>query len=460
MGEQIILVDFGASRIKSVLWSFADGCATAIRECEAPKPRPSVCGEVEFEPEDYWKAFEETVVAFASSAPQATDVWLCTEMHGFMLVDENAATPLTPYISWQDQRACQPIAAGESTLQTLQPHADSFMHHTGMRLRAGLPGLNLAHMARLGTLPTNARFATLSDWLLLRAGETAPETHATLAAGTGLYSLKESGWFPSLMPGLESDLAGLHFFPVNDLSRPLGQVRLAGRALRVWGGIGDMQAAAHGAKFPAVSPVLINLGTGSQVMVLPVREKPGVDRRLSASGQLFQTVTHIPCGRALNVFASLLDECARMGGGAPFFWSLFAELTAEEVLEAPDCVDLNVFQASWKYAGGGKLWGIQERSLSPRTLARSIARSWLQQYADALKTISPNHPGTSFLLSGGLSRRANFIAPVLEYLLGRSCVAPVLRTGEETLDGLLFLAEGDPFQLPQISSPPQTSETK
>jgi sugar (pentulose or hexulose) kinase len=459
MPDSVILVDFGASRIKSVLWSYAEGRVTASRESAAPVAKQGVFGEFEFEPEDYWTAFEETAGALARFEPQASDIWLCTEMHGFMLVDSNSPTPLTRYISWQDQRACRPMAAGTSTLQTLQPLAECFLHHTGMRLRAGLPGLNLAHMARLGTLPPNARFVTLSDWLLLRAGETAPETHATLAAGTGLYSLELRTWFPGLLTDLEPERARLRFFPVNDLSRPLGQVQLAGRALQIWGGIGDMQAAAHGGTFPRASSILINLGTGSQVMVLPVKEQPGVDRRLSPMGQLFQAVTHIPSGRALNVFAALLDDCARIGGGTPFFWKLFAELTAEEVRDASDCVDLNVFQAAWKYTGGGKVSGIHEHNLSPRTLVRSIARSWLQQYANALNTISPDHPCTSFLLTGGLSRRAGFIAPVLEYLLGRRCLVPALRTGEDTLDGLLDLAERRRFQSNDIPSSP-TSQTQ
>lgn len=454
MPDSVILVDFGASRIKSVLWSFAEGRVTASRESPAPVAKPCVSGEVEFEPEDYWAAFEETAGALARLEPQASDIWLCTEMHGFMLVDSESPTPLTRYISWQDQRTCQPMSSGISTLQTLQPLAESFLHHTGMRLRAGLPGVNLAHMARLGTLPPNARFATLSDWLLLRAGEAAPETHVTLAAGTGLYSLESRTWFPGVLPDLEPVRTHLRFFPVNDLSGPLGQVQFASRALQVWGGIGDMQAAAHGGNFPDASSILINLGTGSQVMVLPIRDQHGVDRRLSAMGQLFHAVTHIPSGRALNVFATLLDDCAQMGGGTPFFWKLFAELTAEEVRDAPDFVDLNVFQAAWRYRDGGKVSGIHEHNLGPRKLAQSIVRSWLQQYADALKTISPNHPCTTFLLTGGLSRRAGFIAPVLEYLLGRHCLEPALRTGEDTLDGLLDLAERQNSQSNNIPSSP------
>lgn len=441
MPDSTILVDFGASRVKCVQWSFADQCVTASVECASPKARHGKAGEVEFEPEAYWTVFLETVGKLAQQAPEVEDIWLCTEMHGFMLVEADSATPLTPYISWQDQRASFSDAHARSTLDDLQTQATDFLHHTGMRLRAGLPGLNLSHLARQGSLPRTARFATLADWLLLRGGEGAPQCHPTLAASTGLYSLVERDWFPALVATSAADLSGIQFPRIHEPGQPIGQVRLAGRLLRVWGGIGDLQAAAHGGTFPQRSDILINLGTGSQVLTITQQPVPGVDSRPGAAGQHFHAVTHIPSGRALNVFASFLDECAALGGGQAFFWRLFSELDAREVLQASPSVDLNVFEAAWKYVGGGFIAGIQEHQFLPCPLILSIARSWLQQYVDALASMDPQHPSATFLLTGGLSRRAAFIPAVLEQLLQRHCIMPELRTGEDTLDGLLRLAE-------------------
>jgi sugar (pentulose or hexulose) kinase len=456
MPDSTILVDFGASRVKCVQWSFADQCVTASVECASPHARYGQAGEVEFEPEAYWKALLETVGTLLQQAPEVEDISLCTEMHGFMLVATDSVTPLTPYISWQDQRASFATAPARSTLDDLQARATEFLRHTGMRLRPGLPALNLVHMARQGSLPPTARFATLADWLLLRGGESAPQCHPTLAAGTGLYSLLEQAWQPALVAMAGADISGVQFPRIHDPAQPIGKIRLAGRVLRVWGGIGDMQAAAHGGTFPQGGDILINLGTGSQVMAITQQAASGVDRRPGATGPQFHAVTHIPSGRALNVFASFLDECAALGGGQPYFWKLFSELDAREVLQASACVDLNVFEAAWKYASGGQISGIREHQFRPRQFLLSLARSWLQQYADALASIDPQHPGTHFLLTGGLSRRAAFIPAVLEQLLQRRCIMPDLRTGEDTLDGLLRLAE---HQRSASQPAPQTLST-
>ena len=441
MPDSVILVDFGASRIKCVHWSFVEQRVMASRECAAPKAQYGPAGEVEFEPDDYWHAFMATAGALVQQATDVEDIWLCTEMHGFLLVDSTSHGALTPYISWQDQRASFAASPENSTLDLLSGQASDFLNHTGMRLRSGLPGPNLLHLARQGQLPRSARFATLSDWLLLRGGESAPQCHPTLAAGTGLFSLSTRSWMPSLVAIDGIDLSGIQFPPIVQPDHPIGHLNLAGRSLGVWAGIGDMQAAAHGGTFPLSADILLNLGTGSQVMAITTQAKPGVDRRLAAAGQEFHAITHIPSGRALNVFASFLDECATLGGGKPFFWELFCGLDAQDVLQASPRVDLNVFEAAWKYTSGGLIRSIHEHQFQPRTLVLEIARSWLQQYAEALSAIAAHHPGSHFLLTGGLSRRAAFIPTVLEYLLERRCIMPVLRTGEDTLDGLLMMAQ-------------------
>jgi len=222
---------------------------------------------------------------------------------------------------------------------------------------------------------------------------------------------------------------------------PIGTIWLKGRTIRVWGGLGDLQAAAHGVGFPQASSILVNLGTGSQVLAVTPKKAESIEVRLCALGELTHAVTHIPSGRALNTFGGFIDGCARLGGGHPLFWKAFTELATEEVLAADACIDLNIFDAAWRFSGGGSIAHITETDFDVRWLVRSIAKSWLAQYAQALSSICPCHPSSSFVLGGGLSRRSPFIQPLLESILGRKCVTTPLRTGEETLDGLLNLAE-------------------
>ena len=443
MHDSAILLDFGASRVKSVLWSHREGRPLSRCECVAPGLLRGPCGEVEGEPEHYWQALEATAGQLASSNPTVQDIWLCAEMHGFMLADNATGQPITRDISWQDQRASYRSTGDPSEFnELLSGLGPLLMRHAGMRSRPGLPAINLASLrAQLGGVG-HIRFLTLVDWLMLRGGDPAARCHRTLAAGTGLYSLESASWSKDLL-GLVLDDPGSVAMPAlqGDQYALIGTINLAGRAMRVWGGLGDLQAAAYGAGFPHASSVLVNLGTGSQVMALTTTRVENVEVRPCAQGEIANAITHIPSGRALNTFASFVNACCSAGGGQPVFWRLFGKLQADEVLAAEPTFDLNVFDSAWRYRAGGSITHINESVFSLDWFMNTLAKSWLVQYAQALSEMAAIVPGNTFLLAGGMSRRAAFIAPVLESLLGRRAVSVPLRTGEETLDGLLALAE-------------------
>lgn len=441
MTDSIVLLDFGASRTKAVLWSRSQSRTIGSRECSSPTLKRGPKGEVVGDPEQYWRTLELTAGALAELDDSIQDIWLCAEMHGFMLADPVSAKPVTPYISWQDQRACHQTEKGISKLQELQQTTSSLLQSEGgMRLRPGLP---IANLACLGSeLAGSMQFLTLVDWLLLRGGEPSPRCHATLAAGTGLYSLADKIWSDNLMTQAGIAPLNLRMPQVNhDVSSPIGSITLKGRSLRVWGGLGDLQAAAHGMGFPNKAPVLVNLGTGSQVMVAAQSPISDVELRICAEGQLAHAITHIPSGRALNTFASFIDDCANVGGGQPFFWRVFSGLNVQQVLDAEPCVDLNTFSSSWRYLEGGNISGIYEGKFTSAWFIAALAKSWLIQYAQALSSMASLTSRAHFLLGGGLSRRAAFIPLVLETLLSSKSIEVPLRTGEETLDGLLSLAE-------------------
>ena len=443
MSDSVVLVDFGASRVKAIHWSLKHGRCISSRECAAPILRRGAQGEAEGDPESYWEALEATAGQFVSADANVQDMWLCSEMHGFLLVSPSGVVPLTPYISWQDQRACG-VRRGESMLMDLlqESLAPVLMLESGLRLRPGLPIVNLAaNKAQFADLGP-ARLMTLVDWLLVRGGEVAPRCHPSMAAGTGFYSLITGSWSDKLMRLAGVDPHALSM-PVlqSDPGAPLGKVRLGGRVVNLWGGVGDLQAAAHGAGLPRVSSVFINLGTGSQVLAATTQAAKNVEVRQCVGGEFLHAITHIPSGRALNTYAAFIDQCACDGGGEKLFWRRFSELKAEDVLSADPSIDLNVFGAAWRYSGGGSISHVNEGKFSLGWFMHSLARSWLTQYADALQSFAVQPPGLTFIVGGGLSRRASFTSPVLEALLGRKVVQVNLRTGEETLDGLLTLAE-------------------
>lgn len=440
MPESIVLVDFGASRIKSVQYSLSQKRVVNSREFASPILSYGPAGEVEGNPEDYWDALEATAGQLIASAPEIEDIWICSEMHGFLLVDFKNSKPITGYISWQDQRTVTSLSGKKSLQDSLELLNFQILPITGMRLRPGLPVVNLAGMCKSALFQEPFRFLTLVDWLLLRGGEVYPQCHPTLAAGTGLYSLTQGDWSIDLLLAIGLDPKQIHLPTISKGNSPLGVIELNGKKIRVWGGLGDLQSAAHGLDFPERAPILINLGTGSQVMAITSTPSFGVEIRPCASGVFTHAVTHIPCGRALNSFARFIDGCALQSGGSPLFWRLFGEMQADAVLSAEACIDLNVFSASWQYKDGGSISKLIESRFELSWLMHSLAKSWLMQYVQAIKAICPDHSSSSFLLGGGLSRRGAFIAPVLESLIGKLSIETPLVTGEETLDGLAKLA--------------------
>jgi hypothetical protein len=440
--EKILLVDFGASRIKAVVWSFVHHRVIEALECEAPIPKIGSGGEIEIEPEQYWSGLVNTAGILLDRHPNIERMWLCAEMHGVLLLDALTYKPLTSYISWRDERASKAISGQPATFSQFDDKnfQDAFLGETGLKLRVGLPFVTLAHLHEVTKDLQDFKVCTLVDWILYRGGEKSPKVHPSLAAGMGFYSLSDCAWSDGLIQKSSSGLHAGQFSEPSKLSEKIGQISIGKHSLAVYGGLGDMQAAIFGAGFPKKGSLLVNLGTGSQVVGDTFQEGAGVERRLGANAEVFAALTHIPAGRSLNVFAKFIDGASLLGGGQPVFWKIFSTLDPDEILGSSIMVDLNVFEASWRYETGGLISGINENTFEVRPFIAGLVKSWLSQYKVAMDLIDPGHIADKFLISGGLSRRGSFVLPVLEKLSGRfGCMAKTI-TGEETLDGLLALA--------------------
>lgn len=440
-----LLVDFGTSRVKGARLDLASGALGAAAELPAPAPRRGAQGEVEADPfqlrDTFRRILEATVGGNADGNAPPEAIWLCAEMHGFVL-DDGKGAPLTPYISWRDERAGRDGAP--STLETVQARLGSeFQQITGMTPRPGLPAVVLAHLSRFGRLPLPARLLSLPEWLVASAGRSAGAAHASIAAASGLYDIGARCWSERILRETGSTGLGLNAVRA-DTREPIGSVDVRGRPVPLFGGIGDMQAAMLGAGIPARAAIAVNIGTGSQV-ARAVRDRPGLsgERRPFFAGTALAALTHIPAGRALNLFSDLVDGFAIASGGrAGRFWEMLAGLRPEAVLAAPLEVDLNVFSGAWRFKGGGAVAGLLEGNCSAEQLVGSVARAWLAQYAEAIRLLDPAAETASVALAGGLARRVPACVPVLGKLLGREVLPPA--GDEETLLGLAALARGMP----------------
>lgn len=440
--EKILLLDFGASRIKAVVWSLVQHKVIEARECEAPIPKIGIVGEVEIEPEHYWACLVDTAGFLLDRHPNVERMWICAEMHGVLLLDSATYRPLTAYISWRDERANKVVNDKPTTFSEFEDKnfKESFLRETGLKLRVGLPFVTLAHLRDMIKDLEDFKVCTLVDWILYRGGEKSPKVHPSLAASLGFYSLSDGVWSDRLIRKSSLSLHASQFSKPSKLDEKIGKINIGRHSLDVYGGLGDLQAAVFGAGFPKKGALLINLGTGSQVLGDVKQKDFSVERRFGANGEVFAALTHIPSGRSLNLFAKFIDEISIFGGGKPVFWKIFSSLDPAEILDSSIEFDLNIFEASWKYEDGGLISRINENAFELRSFISGLVKSWLSQYKVAMDLIDPRHEVNEFLISGGLSRRSSFVLPVLEKLSSRFGHLTETVTGEETLDGLLYLA--------------------
>lgn len=438
MNSRVILVDFGASRIKSVVWSLSKNNLVDSVEVPSPNPIFGANGEVEVEPEKYWNCLEATAGVLLKKYPDIEELWICSEMHGALIIDKNGV-PLTRYISWRDERVKK---SKPSTLQdeSAVNSVDEFLELTGLKLRAGLPCITIPYVVRQSKISGPKILCAIVDWLLYRGGEHGPKIHSSLAAGTGFYSLVSNAWINQSQDSSDEFTSEISFPQIAKIGEVLGQINLCGHRVNVYGGVGDMQAALQGAGFLSDTNLLINLGTGSQVVKARMNSQIAVDRRISCNEEIFSAITHIPSGRALNVYAQFIDSCSTLGGGKPIFWNIFQSLTVDEVISSQIEVDLNVFEAAWKFEKGGEIAGIRENQFMPKSFIAGLIKSWLSQYAKAINFLDPEGRDKEYKIAGGLARRASFILPTLDLLTGLKGSLATTVTGEETLDGLLKMA--------------------
>ena len=362
-------------------------------------------------------------------------LYLCSEMHGFVLTNENG-TAKSNYISWKDQR-------GRARVEELsQRFGSTFLSRTGMRPKAGLPIVNLADVALGLGLQGRARLLSLAEWLCASGEDRVDVAHPTVLAGSGLWDLStRAPWDDAIewcqeKCGLSISLAR----PANGLE-VASNLKINGDSIPVFTGVGDHQCALFGAGLSAAGVLSVNIGTGSQVSLISSRQIDGVEFRPYFAGQLLNTITHIPAGRVLNTYVDFISSI-RNSENSDETWSKISKLTLQQVLGSSLVFDLAVFEGAWRAEPRvnqiGSITGISEKNWAESEYLASLLRCHAEQYVQAIKKMDPATKANSILLSGGVAQKL----PVLtEYLKVRAKREVLLSSeAEETLKGLCKLA--------------------
>lgn len=215
--------------------------------------------------------FESDALAYADLADQVLSeclshsdarppLGLCSQRSSFVIWARDTGLPVTPLISWQDNR-------GAAACTALHPHEALIKERTGLRLTPYFLGPKLHTMLhenptwRMRLAQREWLIGTLDTFLIWRWSHGRHYiTDASMAARTLLLDIHTGNWSP--------ELCGLFGVPVATLPQVLPSVGMnlpLDNELTLQASLGD-QSAAFFASIHNTGDVLVNLGTGGFVM--------------------------------------------------------------------------------------------------------------------------------------------------------------------------------------------------
>tara|TARA_Y100000389_G_scaffold196234_1_gene228835 strand:+ start:3384 stop:4649 length:1266 start_codon:yes stop_codon:yes gene_type:complete len=382
-----LLIDFGASRIKSIIYNI--GQSEYINMCSTAGPAQYGMNKVKLS--FFYDALQEHIKFHKKYIDQVDAIYLCTEMHGYALVQEDNNFIDDFYYSWRSNESIN--VKNEEV--ALFPSKD-FKSITGMLPRPGLPVFSLLKHKNFNK---KAIFKTLPEIIIDLNGKSNGKTSLSIAAATGLYDINKKCWIEQFSSHTNITFPDV----VSGLNESFGYVMLNKNKIPVYACIGDLQSCIISIEREPCD-ININLGTGSQVSIISNDYKyllPEI--RPLYDGKVFSTLTHIPCGRALSLFSRVLDLKNE------WFWETFYSPSDSKNSRKLE-IDLNVFPGSYKYKNGGFITKINELDFDKKILIDNIKFSLLEQYTDIInQIIMKNKNLDRIIITGGLANKISDI---------------------------------------------------
>jgi sugar (pentulose or hexulose) kinase len=385
-----LLIDFGASRIKSISINEKGICQYEVFYSDGGMRKHGA-----LVPPEFFKIsiFQHINYAYKMLKVDPHEILLCTEMHGYSLADKNGVI-VTPYYSW---RYTAPNS--KSAIDIL--NRKSAYKLTGMFVRNGLPSVNYIAQEKTESLKQGF-FLTLPQLICQVSGEEFGVSHVSMTSGTGFYG---TGGRVLLVDNLLKSKNGINFpKAIESINEPIGVIQNRSKDIPVFMGIGDFQASVFGANLDHQS-ILINIGTGSQIAQISVTKKrKKLEYRPYLNGEYLACLTHLPAGRALKAWHNIFNEYSSRSSRKDRFWLTINSLAVEDLDSTGMVVDLAIFDSAYGYKKGGSVKFINESELSFRIFCAAMIKSLCLQYVELIKYFNLDHV-KSIILTGGIPSR-------------------------------------------------------
>jgi len=296
-----VALDLGTTSIKAGLVS-ADGELSGVAVCHAP-PVAAEAGCYESDAAAYAEAADAALAECLARTSERPPLGLCSQRSSFVIWERASGRPVTPLISWQDDRgmaSCEALREQEGRIRALTglPLTPYYLAPKLSVLLGEHPEWR-AHLASgiwlLGTLDT---------FLIWRwTGGRHHVTDASMAARTLLMDVHGWQWSAELCELFGVDAAILpRIVPSAGLQIALDN------GLRLQASVADQSAALWHGIAPGRRDVMVNLGTGGFVAAYCSKGKSmpaGYLETLVCMDALQQI--HRACEGTLNSIAAALD---------------------------------------------------------------------------------------------------------------------------------------------------------
>ena len=420
-----IALDLGTTSIKVGLLD-SEGALGHIVAHPAPKIVVNG-GRYESDALAYAAIAESVLNECITQASGCISLGLCSQRSSFLIWEQASGQPITPLISWQDNR-------GAASCEVLRAHEQSIRNLTGLpltpyyfapKLRVVLQK-NPAWLARLerGEL----RVGTLDTFLIWRwTGGKHFVTDASMAARTLLMDIRQQQWSPQLCK-----LFGIPAHILPEIKSSAGLNLQMNNGLVLQASVGDQSAALIASVSADDAEALINLGTGGFV----VRNLE--DKKTASNGYLQTLVYQDSAGRAHFAVEGTLNSIAAALAPYPVGECRIEYLATDEIfcLAEPSGLGAPYFRGDLDVRFSQPV-----ENLSQRRIASLLLEAIIFRVARILEDFHRESAIERVYLSGGLSELSCLqlgIAQCVPFDVYR------LSQADSSLQGAALLAVGMP----------------
>jgi glycerol kinase len=382
-----IALDLGTTSIKAGLLDH-NGMLSHIVALPAPIIAVNN-GYYESDALSYATLAEQALGACLAQANGSPPLGICSQRSSFLVWDRTSGRPLTPLISWQDNRgaaSCEDLRASEELIRNL----------TGLRLTPYYFAPKLRVILRdhpewrIGLERGEFLAGTLDTFLIWRwTGGRHFITDASMAARTLLMDIRHQQWSPALC-----DLFTIPLSILPEIKPSSGLGLRTDMGLTLQASLGDQSSALFASVGSDSTEALVNLGTGGFVIRYSHEDKPVQD------GYLRTLVYQDNALRAHIASEGTLNSIAAALAPYPIGECQMEDMAVQEIFCVAEPSGLG---APYFRSDIGLRFSHPVENLAPREIAHLLLEGITFRVARILEDFHRESALNRVFLSGGLS---------------------------------------------------------